>query len=239
MKSCLIIAAGMGTRLSGVGDSKPLITLLGKPLIVRVIETVRKAGITHFCVVTGFNREKVESALNAVKEELQVTVDFVFNPEWEKQNGISVLKSKEVLHDSFLLVMTDHMFDPQILEKIKSTPMGNHAVKLAVDTRLVNNPYVDLDDVTKVLMNPVNNNIMDIGKTITHYNAYDTGIFRCTPALYDALEESIKKGDSSLSGGMKMLSARGQAGVMDIGDLFWIDVDNEEMLRKAEVMLSK
>jgi choline kinase len=235
---CLIIAAGQGTRLSGVGDSKPLILLLGKPLIVRVIETMRSAGITDFVVVTGYNREKVESALNTAKTKLKVDIDFVYNPEWEKQNGISVLKGSEKLLEPFFLVMTDHMFDPKILEKMKNTPMGNHAVKLAVDTRLINNPLVDLDDVTKVLMNKETGNIIDIGKTIKHCNAFDTGIFRCTPVLFDALKTSIENGDSSLSGGIRILAADGKAGVMDIDDSFWLDVDNEEMLKKAETLLN-
>ncbi|MBW1612904.1 MAG: NTP transferase domain-containing protein [Deltaproteobacteria bacterium] len=45
---CLIIAAGRGSRLSGKGDSKPLIPLLGLPLIERVILTATNAGLTDF-----------------------------------------------------------------------------------------------------------------------------------------------------------------------------------------------
>lgn len=236
---CLIIAAGQGTRLSGVGDSKPLISLLGKPLIVRVIETVCKSGITDFCVVTGYNREKVETALNNVKSNLNVNIEFVYNPEWEKQNGISVLCGKQKIDEPFFLTMTDHMYDASILTRMQQLTFETHAVTLAVDTRIVDNPLVDLDDVTRVKMDKQTRNIIDIGKNIANYNAFDTGIFYCSPRLFDALEESIGKGDSSLSGGIRTLAASGKAGVMDIGDSFWIDVDNEEMLNKAKALLNK
>ena len=39
---CLIIAAGRGSRLLKKGDSKPLVPLLGLPLIERTILTARK-----------------------------------------------------------------------------------------------------------------------------------------------------------------------------------------------------
>lgn len=236
---CLIIAAGQGTRMAGVGDSKPLIQLLGKPLIGRVIENMRDSGITEFCVVTGFNHEKVESALMAAKDELRVSIDFVYNPEWRLNNGISVLKGREKINEPFFLTMSDHMFDPSIISRMKSVPFGSHALKLGVDLRIEDNPCVDLDDVTRVWMDRETHNILDIGKQIEKYNAFDTGIFYCTPRLFEALEESIRQGDSSLSGGVRALAAQGQAGIIDIGDSFWIDVDNEEMLIKAESILKR
>ncbi|MCP5049915.1 MAG: NTP transferase domain-containing protein [bacterium] len=241
---CLIIAAGQGTRLRGVGDSKPLVPLLGKPLILRVIETVCSAGVTPvtdgFYIVTGYKADKVKDALVPFPggEEVTIHVNFIDNDEWEKQNGLSVLKARGFIHEPFFLLMSDHMFDKEILQQLMdyASSVGNrYDVILAVDSRLKDNPLVDIEDVTKVRQEE--GNIADIGKTILNYNAFDTGIFYCTPAIFDALSESIEAGDSSLSGGMKVLAAKGKAGVMDIGNSSWIDVDNEEMLKKAEIML--
>jgi GTP:adenosylcobinamide-phosphate guanylyltransferase len=41
---CLIIAAGKGSRLQNRGECKPLIPVLGVPLIERVIRSAREAG---------------------------------------------------------------------------------------------------------------------------------------------------------------------------------------------------
>jgi 1L-myo-inositol 1-phosphate cytidylyltransferase len=107
-------------------------------------------------------------------------------------------------------------------------------VILAVDSRIVNHPTADLDDVTKVRVE--GGAIRDIGKELTEYNAFDTGIFLCTPALFGALEESFRDGDYSLSGGIRVLASRGKARVFDVGDALWIDVDDSPAYARAEAL---
>ncbi|RKZ43891.1 MAG: hypothetical protein DRR16_11900 [Candidatus Parabeggiatoa sp. nov. 3] len=45
---CLIIAAGQGTRLKSKGDIKPLVPLLGVPLIERIIRSAIEGGADEF-----------------------------------------------------------------------------------------------------------------------------------------------------------------------------------------------
>ncbi len=56
---CLIIAAGQGRRLRHQGDSKPLVPLLGVPLIERVIRAAREAGADDFYVVIGYQGDRL------------------------------------------------------------------------------------------------------------------------------------------------------------------------------------
>jgi choline kinase len=76
--------------------------------------------------------------------------------------------------------------------------------------------------------------IRDIGKSIPEYNAFDTGIFLCSPALFDALEESITAGDASLSGGIRKMARKQKARVFDIGNRYWIDIDDDAAFSKAQ-----
>ena len=55
---CLIIAAGKGRRLQQRGNSKPLIPILGIPLIERVIRAALEAGADEFYVVIGYRGEQ-------------------------------------------------------------------------------------------------------------------------------------------------------------------------------------
>ncbi len=71
-------------------------------------------------------------------------------------------------------------------------------------------------------------------KKLLSYNAFDTGIFYCTPAIFDALEKSSEKGDTSLSGAVRILAKNGKANVLGINGNFWIDIDDEKSLKKAE-----
>ena len=232
---CLIIAAGRGSRISSRGNSKPLIPLLGLALIERVILTAKKSGLTDFYVVTGYNGEKVRQYLDRFSQSRNINITHITNEEWENGNGISVLKAKKLLNENFILLMGDHIFDESMLARLKNERIADDEVMLAVDYNIEINRLVDVDDVTRVLVE--DNRISDIGKNIKKYNAYDTGIFLCSPAIFSAIEESLDNDDSSLSGGIRVLAGKGKAKVFDIKDEYWIDVDDEKTHKLAEKKL--
>jgi CDP-L-myo-inositol myo-inositolphosphotransferase len=235
MVKCLILAAGKGTRLSKRGVSKPLISLLGLSLIERVIQIAHEVGITDFYVVTGYNGEKVRHYLDGIHQRENIKITHIINDEWEKENGVSVLKAKGILRENFILMMADHIFDASILMRLKDKQVTRNEVILAVDYNIKNNRWVDPEDVTKVLVE--NGRIKDIGKNIKTYNAYDTGVFLCSPAIFSAIDESLQGGDSSLSGGIKVLAERRNVKALDIKEGYWIDIDDKNALKKAERML--
>ena len=80
---CLVIAAGQGTRLADRGDCKPLIPLLGVPLIERVLMTAKKAGLTEFYVVTGHNGEKVRRFLDELAARRAIRINHIQNEEYQ------------------------------------------------------------------------------------------------------------------------------------------------------------
>ncbi|MCQ9207759.1 MAG: NTP transferase domain-containing protein, partial [Omnitrophica bacterium] len=230
----LIIAAGRGSRLSQIGDSKPLIPLLGLPLIERTILTAQKCGFSDFCIVTGYNGKKVRLFLDQLAPRRNIKITHVINEEWEKGNALSILKAKHVLGDNnFLLAMTDHLFDDQILLSLKSEPIKGNEVVLAADFKTTSNSLVDIDDVTKISVK--DNRIINIGKTIAPYNAFDTGIFLCSSVIFPAIEKSMARNDdSSLSGAIKILGEKNQSKIFDIQGKFWLDIDDKKALKKAE-----
>ncbi|MBA3062802.1 MAG: hypothetical protein FP833_07635 [Atribacteria sp.] len=232
---CLIIAAGEGSRLSNRGDSKPLVPLLELPLIERVILNAKGAGITDFYIVTGYNGEKLRNHLDRFAQNRDLKITHLRNNQWEKENGLSVLAAKKEINENFFLLMSDHIFDKSILEDLMQEKVADGEIILAVDYNL-ENKIVDIDDVTKVLVDD-KNRIVNIGKNIKEYNAYDTGIFLCSPAIFEALEESSDSCDTSLSAGIKILAKQKKARVFDIKGKYWIDVDDENAFKKAENIL--
>lgn len=229
---CLIIAAGKGSRLVDRGEPKPLVTLMGMTLIERVVTTVATAGISNFSIVTGYLSGQIESFVRASPHFAGLEVRFVHNADWQRANGLSVSCAADSVGRRFVLLMSDHLFEARILSRLLAEPIGDDEVVLAVDSRIRNHPTADLDDVTKVLVEK--GAIRDIGKSLAEYNAFDTGIFLCSPALFPALEESFRTGDYSLSGGMRVLASRGKARALDIGDSLWIDVDDGAAYDLAE-----
>lgn len=229
--NCLIIAAGKGSRLSGKGPSKPLVHLLGKPLIEWVIDGGLRAGLERFTIVTGYRGKEVRAHLDALAEQREFTVTHVINEDYEQPNGLSVLAARQVLDGPYILTMCDHIVDPKLLDRMIAIDIDAGSTGLGVDRRL-DNPDIDLDDVTRVRTEGVF--IRDIGKGIPSYTAYDTGIFRADDGLMEAIAVSASNGDASLSGGMAELAKQDRAIAVDIEDSFWIDVDDPAAFARAE-----
>ena len=228
----LIIAAGQGTRLRPIGDTKPLVSLLGLCLIERVILTAKKSGIKEFCIIVGYHGEKIKERLSDGKK-YGVKIQYVQNDQWTQGNGISVLKAKDHFKESFVLLMADHNYDHRILNRLLTTKIEKDECILCVDK----NPkdHLNIDDATKV--QTVDHRIDVIGKNLSNYDCIDTGIFICNPIIFDALEQSISKGDEGLSGGIKILAQRHKMRYMLLGDNFWIDVDDKTDRNNAELLI--
>ncbi len=239
---CLIIAAGKGSRLQQRGDSKPLIPILGIPLIERVIRAALEAGVAEFYVVIGHRGKRVRDFLERLADRLAIGITPLVNEDWDKENGVSVLKARDVLHEPFLLLMADHLFDPNLVRPLTTLTLGDGEIALGVDGN-TRNPLIDMEDATRVWVDDdgptESKKIRDIGKGLADFNGFDTGIFLCSPAIFKALEQSKEKdGDTTLSGAVRVLAAEGRAKAIPM-DGFWVDVDDPATFHKAEQALLK
>jgi choline kinase len=234
---CLIIAAGQGTRLRSIAPSKPLARVAGLPLIEHVVRAAAAGGATGFVVVTGYEPEPLEAFLGLLSERSGLSIEIVRNEGWAQPNGISVLAAAPRLGSEFILLMSDHLFDPEILRDMIAADRRGAALTLGAD-HAVDNPLLDLDDATKIELDG-KGRILRIGKTLPHYDAIDTGVFIATPELLEALRASLAAGGTgSLSEGVQALADSGRAFTLDIGGRWWLDVDDEAAFAKAEAALN-
>ena len=235
VKECLILAAGNGTRIRAASGyrPKPLVEFRGKPLLEHIIMNARGAGIERFTVVIGY-RADLMRAWFAQQWLDGVSVHFVENPDYHKQNGVSALKARGAIKDDFLLLMADHIFEAGTARRLIHQPLASGDVILAVDSRI--HKVFDLDDATKVRRSGAD--IVDIGKEISNYDALATGMFLCSPMLFETLESVMKNGDCSLSDGMRRLAAERRFHAFDIGNAEWQDVDTPEALAYADTMFT-
>jgi choline kinase len=231
VKECLILAAGNGSRIASVaaGVPKPLVPLRGIPLLEHVITSCKEAGITRFVIVVGYRADQIRRWF-AEQQFGGIYVTLIENQDYHKANGVSALAAKNELHNPFLLLMSDHIFEPKTARALAQQPLGDGEVLLAVDHNV--DGVFDLDDATKVKCEA--DHIVDIGKDLARYDALDTGMFLCSPALFDRLEAAKRDGNCSLSDGMRQLAREQKLKAFDIGDAHWQDVDSPEALSHAE-----
>ena len=61
VKKAVILAAGKGTRMKELTDEipKPMLVVRGKPILLHILEGLRAAGVTDFCIVVGYRADVV------------------------------------------------------------------------------------------------------------------------------------------------------------------------------------
>ncbi len=234
VRDAVVLAAGNGDRFqNGTGQSKLLQTLLGQPLIVRTLSTAAAAGITAFEVVLGYQADSVREAIERGTPP-GTTVHFTYNPEWRLENGVSVATVRDRFQDRrFAVLMGDHLFEPPVLSMLLDMRVPDGESVLAVDTQPA--PPDVAAEATQVRME--GSYITAIGKELGAYDALDTGLFVCSPALFDALDTAFESGDTTLSGGIRELAERRLMRGADVCGAPWHDIDTLEDLASAESLL--
>jgi choline kinase len=236
VRDALVLAAGNGDRFkNNSSHSKLLTTVAGTPLLVRTLNSAWSAGITDAHVVLGYDADDVR-AVALQRAPAGLHLHFHENRDWHRENGVSVLAARSGLAARpFALMMGDHIFDPQTLHRLIRLARRPEEVLLCVDTHTTDPDIVA--EATKVRMDA--DRITAIGKILEPYDALDTGLFVCHPSVFQALEASCADGDSTLSGGIRRLAARGLVRGVDIDGACWCDIDTVADLTVAERLLAQ
>ena len=231
VRDAVILAAGNGDRFKNADHhSKLLHPVLGQPLILRTLETAAAAGLTRLHVVVGFQADRVQSTITQ-NPMRGVSVDFVYNPDWHLENGVSALAARAICPaQRFALLMGDHLFDPAALQQLASARVSASASVLAIDT-FETDPQI-VGEATRVQLD--GNRIVAIGKGLEPWDAIDTGMFIFTPELFEALEGAQRDGQTTLSAGVQRLARRGRMLGLPITAPLWCDVDTIDDLAAAE-----
>ena len=229
----LIIAAGFGSRLREISDSKPMTPVAGIPLLELGVRQAKAAGAQRVVVVTGHQADRLEAALPALAQRAGITVEPARVDNWSQPNGWSVIAGADRIAGNYLLMMSDHIFSAPILTGLARQGGADRGVTLAVDRR-IEDPLIDPDDATWVERDE-REFIRTIGKTIARYDAVDCGAFLATPELAAAIRGAIADGQAgSLSEGMQRLADQGRAATWEIGGAWWLDVDDPRAHELAE-----
>jgi choline kinase len=231
----VVLMAGTGSRLRGSGEvlPKPLVPILGRPLISYTAEALGAVGVRTLHAIVGASGDKLVESLRPLLPAA-LRLNPIRNPDWQKQNGISVLCAAAHVTEPFLLTMGDHLFDPAILPLILQSSQTDD-LKLAIDKKL--ETIFDIDDAMKVQTS--GDRVATLAKNLDVYDAIDTGIFLCPNELFGYLRRAQRDGDCSLADGVRLMASEGKVRAIDIGAAWWQDVDTPAMLAHAEENLRR
>jgi choline kinase len=240
ISEAVILMAGEGSRLRRSDKTilKPFVPVLGRPLISYMLDALIGAGIKTINFVVGYESERIIAQLKQLFPS-GLSSFFIENPEWQKQNGVSVLAAARRIRSPFLLTMSDHLFDNAVVDLLIESSDPD-LLNIAVDRKL--HSIFDLRDAMKVQTR--RNRVIDIGKHLRKFDAIDTGLFVCSLEIFDYLERAKSSSpesfrDCSLADGVRMMAADDKVRAIDIGGAWWQDVDTPETLQHAEKKMAE
>ena len=147
----------MAKRLRPLTDERPkcLLTVGSRTLLQRTFDAMIAAGISEFVVVTGYRGEMIRDfLLNTYPSSL--TFHFLHNADYKHNNNIySLWMTRELVRGrEFLLLDSDILFDPAIIQRMLQEPgtalalnrheLGEEEIKVIVDS---NNQVVEISKV--------------------------------------------------------------------------------------------
>lgn len=230
----VILAAGNGHRLvtPEMAIPKPLCQLGEMTLLDRALDTFTRCGFSRVVIVTGYLADMIEDHLQG--SAWPADIELAHNPQFDADNGLSVLASAPHIGESFVLTMADHVLDPQMVRRIFQAGREPDEIVLAVDAK--HQEVFDLDEATKVQLD--GDRVVRVGKALTRFDAVDTGLFYAGPPLMEALILCRDQGLTKLADGVNLLARDGRVRAVDIGPARWVDVDTPQAMAEAEQWLA-
>ena len=233
----VILAAGMGNRLSEAKDKLPkaLLRFDGKSLVQRQIEGLRALGFSGVDIVLGFRADAIEAELQRLGADGFVTKHH--NPDFELGSVVSLWVCRETLLSGETIVQMDAdvLYDPALMARLVDSASENcFLMDRAVDPG---------EEPVKLFMR--DEVLIDFGKPIRMEHDYYgewPGFVRYAPncaariaattqAFVDAgrvtemYEEAMRE--------VLLASPAGTFGIEDITGIPWIEIDFQDDLQRA------
>ena len=116
----VILAAGIASRLRPLTDTTPkcLLKIGERCLLERAFDALIQNGFNEFIIVTGYRQQQIVDFLQAHYPAQSIT--FIYNDKYESTNNIySLWLTRPYTEgEEVLLLDSDIVFDPQIVEKL-------------------------------------------------------------------------------------------------------------------------
>ncbi|UCE38376.1 MAG: NTP transferase domain-containing protein [Thermoplasmata archaeon] len=210
----VILAAGEGTRLRPFTVSKPkvMIPIANRPIIEYCVEALSQNGIKDIVIVVGYKKESIMSHFEDGKK-FGVDIKYALQPK-PLGTAHALLQAESEIDCDFLVLPGDNLIDPKEVSNLIESESPN---SLLIAESEIPSKYgvifLEKETVAKIVEKP----------TEMLSNLISTGIYRFTPAIFDAIKAVGEKGDQDLTAVVQHMIEKGDtiSGIRGIGK--WMD----------------
>ncbi len=228
----IILAAGRGWRLKPYTEITPkcLVEIGGKTLLRRYLDALAELGAPEAILVLGHLKEQVIA--EAARGPAEVEVRIVVNEQFTRGNILSLWCARHEFDEDIVIMDGDVLFPRELLARLLASPDAN---AIAVDEG-----FQDTGEEQKVICE--DGWVVEVSKKIggdPRVQGEEVGMLRLSveaaEVLRGILEEFIETGKDSVEyeEALRELAAEVPIGVVEVGDLPWIEIDFEEDLVRA------
>ncbi|MGP1561789.1 MAG: 2-aminoethylphosphonate aminotransferase [Helicobacteraceae bacterium] len=227
IKTAVILAAGLGSRLGDLTRQKPkgFLELEGRALIKRSIEALRSHGIERILIGTGYLSEFYEQLASKCG-----SVQTVKNTEFQTSGSMMTLYNmKDALDEDFLLLESDLLYENAALDFLLSDERAN-VILASGATHSDDEVYIE-NTASGVLV-AMSKKALDLKEICGEL----VGISKISAAQYKIMcDEFIARQNKNLDYEtlMSAVSAKSPFFVKKIEDLTWCEIDDKTHLNRA------
>lgn len=230
-----IIAAGEGSRLAseGVNYPKPLVPILGEPMIGRLIEIFRRNGAKRICIIINEFMTEVREYVEALREkEKDLEIDLTVKTTPSSMHSFYEIGKRLRGHGKFIVTTVDTIFREQDFQRYSSAYEETEGIAgMMAMTR-----YID-DEKPLYIKTGGDNRIEAFLDNYEEGVGYVSGgIYGLSDAALDILDNCMERGVSRMRNYQRALV---EAGLdiygFDMGKI--LDVDHAGDIGKAEEFL--
>ncbi|SHI12050.1 Choline kinase [Clostridium collagenovorans DSM 3089] len=228
IKSAVILAAGMGTRLRGVTNNmipKGFLKIEDKGLVERSIENLRSVGIKKIYIATGHLSEFYENL--AKKNDF---IEVKKNENFANTGSMASLAIfKSILNEDFLLLESDLIYEKRALIECMNYS-GKDCVLVSGKTNSGDEVYIELKEGS------LHNACKDKAKVESVYGEL-VGICKISKELFDTMVSQYENTsvaqyhyEDALVDSAKTM----KIGCHKVEDLIWAEIDDESHLKRVK-----
>ena len=154
---CLIVAAGLGSRLKGHTENNPkcMLDFGGKTLLQRQLASYKNNGIDDISLIRGYKKNKIKYK----------GIKYFDNNDYKDNNILnSIFYGQEVINGNIIISYSDILFEPFVVKRAMDS---DHDISVIVDVDwrdyYVGRKDHPLSEAENVIFNS-NNEVVKIGK---------------------------------------------------------------------------
>jgi dTDP-glucose pyrophosphorylase len=228
VKKAVLLAAGKGTRMKELTNElpKPMLEVRGKPILLHIVEGLKAAGVTDFCIIVGYRADVVRDFFGD-GSKFGIRIFYATQVVQDGTGRVVELAKDFAGEDAFILSYGDILIDPANYTRLTDiekadgiVTVKHNAGEIAKGGCVVVNDRFELTDLIEKPAGPAPS---------PWYNA---GVYAFRPSIFDftARLKLSPRGEYELTDAIRDLAKSGRTiKVVELsGD--WADVRDPEVL---------